>query len=432
MTKISDPITLPCGQVIKNRVCKAAMTERIALGNNYANEKHVELYKMWGAGEIGILLTGNVQVHRSNLEGPANVAIEETTYKDQLPMLKNWAEVATAEGSKLWMQIAHAGRQTPGEINMSPMSPSDVQLKIPGRKYGKPIPMTEEDIQDVINRFVFTAKIARESGFNGIQLHSAHGYLLSQFLSPDINQRTDAWGGSLENRARIHLEIIKKCREEVGTDFAISIKMNSADFQKGGFSPEDSIQVAKLFSDSGIDNIEISGGTYEQPRLLGLDKVSINPKRSESRKESTIAREAYFLSYAEEIAKVVNIPLMVTGGFRTKEGMEAALADGACEIVGVGRPLCANPYAIKELLAGQIDELPKYEKTLSIGPWWLSQTSPFRLIQAINAFSAQAWFYQQIKKMGKGSMPDLNLKPWKAFREDAKADQEAIKEYQNF
>ena len=132
--------------------------------------------------------------------------------------LKKWAEAATQEGSRLWMQISHAGRQTPGEINMSPMSPSDVQLKIPGRKYGKPIPMTEEDIQDVINRFVFIAKIARESGFDGIQLHSAHGYLLSQFLSPDINQRTDAWGGSLENRARIHLEIIKKCREEVGSD----------------------------------------------------------------------------------------------------------------------------------------------------------------------------------------------------------------------
>ena len=207
MTQINDPLTLPCGQVVKNRVCKAAMTERIALGNNFTNEKHIELYKMWGAGEIGILLTGNVQVHRDNLEGPANVAIEEDTYKEQMPMLKKWAEAATQEGSRLWMQISHAGRQTPGEINMSPMSPSDVQLKIPGRKYGKPIPMTEEDIQDVINRFVFTAKIARESGFDGIQLHSAHGYLLSQFLSPDINQRTDAWGGSLENRTRIHLEM---------------------------------------------------------------------------------------------------------------------------------------------------------------------------------------------------------------------------------
>ena len=432
MTTITDPLTLPCGQVIKNRICKAAMTERIALGDNFTNEKHIELYKMWGAGDIGILLTGNVQVHKENLEGPANVAIEEGTYKEQLPMLKKWAEAATSGGSKLWMQISHAGRQTPGEINMSPMSPSDIQLKIPGRKYGKPIPMTEEDIQDVIKRFVFTAKIARETGFDGIQLHSAHGYLLSQFLSPDINHRTDAWGGSLENRARMHLEIINKCREEVGHDFAISIKMNSADFQKGGFSSEDSIQVAKLFSDSGIDNIEISGGTYEQPRLLGLDNVSINPKRSENRKESTIAREAYFLSYAEEISKVVEIPLMVTGGFRTKAGIQAALDDGACEIVGIGRPLCANPYAIKELLAGKISELPKYEKTLSIGPWLLSPSSPFRIIQAINAFSAQAWFYQQIKKMGLGLMPDLDLKPWKAFREDTKEDQKATEKYKDF
>ena len=119
----------------------------------------------------------------------------------------------------------------------------------------------------------------------------------------------------------MHLEIINKCREEVGHDFAISIKMNSADFQKGGFSSEDSIQVAKLFSDSGIDNIEISGGTYEQPRVIGVDNVSINPTRSDIRKESTIAREAYFLEYAEKIKKNIQIPLMVTGGFRTKEGM---------------------------------------------------------------------------------------------------------------
>ena len=121
------------------------------------------------------------------------------------------------------MQISHAGRQTPGEINMSPMSPSDVQLKIPGRKYGKPIPMTEEDIQDVINRFVFTAKIAREAGFDGVQLHSAMVTFCLNFYLPISIQRTDAWGGSLENRARIHLKSSKNV-EEVGSDFAISIK----------------------------------------------------------------------------------------------------------------------------------------------------------------------------------------------------------------
>ena len=177
------------------------------------------------------------------------------------------------------------------------------------------------EFNEIIKKFTFVAKIARETGFTGIQIHSAHGYLLSEFLSPDINLREDEWGGTVENRSRIHVEIIKSIRREVGEDFPISVKMNSADFQNGGFSPDDSIQVAKIIEAAGVDNIEISGGTYEQPRLLGLDNVSINPDRSEVRKESTIAREAYFLEYAEKIKKNIQIPLMVTGGFRTKEGM---------------------------------------------------------------------------------------------------------------
>ena len=201
------------------------------------------------------------------------------------------------------MQISHAGRQTPGEINSSPMAPSNIGLKIPGKNYGTPIPMTEEDILDVIERFVFTAKIARETGFTGVQFHSAHGYLLSEFLSPDINNRNDAWGGDIENRARIHLEIIKRCREEVGVDFPISVKMNSADFQRGGFTPDESIKVAQMLENASVDIIEISGGTYEQPKLIGIDDLTINPERSEKRKESTIAREAYFLNMRKILGK---------------------------------------------------------------------------------------------------------------------------------
>ena len=181
--------------------------------------------------------------------------------------------------------------------------------------------MSEEEILDVIDRFVFTAKIARETGFTGVQFHSAHGYLLSEFLSPDINLRNDAWGGSLENRSRIHLEIIKKCRADVGEDFPISMKLNSTDFQKGGFTETESIQVAKILEDAGLDLLEISGGTYEQPKLIGADQISINPDRSEHRKESTIAREAYFLEYAKNIREAVSLPLMVTGGFRSREGI---------------------------------------------------------------------------------------------------------------
>ena len=429
MVDISDKLVLPCGVQIKNRICKGAMTEGLADEQNRATFKHVNLYDRWSSGGAGILLTGNVQVDRRNLEGPANVVIDKNNYKNQLSTLKEWSAAGTKNNTQLWMQISHAGRQTPGEINSSPMAPSNIRLKIPGKNYGTPVPMTEEDILDVIEKFVFTAKIARETGFTGVQFHSAHGYLLSEFLSPDINNRNDAWGGDIENRARIHLEIIKRCREEVGEDFPISVKMNSADFQKGGFAADDSIIVAKMLESAGVDIIEISGGTYEQPKLIGVDDLTINPERSEQRKESTIAREAYFLEYAKDIRKAVSLPLMVTGGFRTKEGIEDALKSNICQIIGIGRPLCADPYCVKKMIAGDLEILPSFEKTLSLGPSILSPSSPFTIIKAINAFGAMAWFYQQIKNMAKGLMPNHKQKLFNAFRADMKADKLALKDY---
>ena len=424
---VNTSFTLPSGITLKNRIIKSALTEGIADANNFANERHINLYSKWSAGEMGALLTGNVQVDKRFLEGPGNVAIEKGTVDKQFDYLKRWAEAASQNNTQAWMQISHAGRQTPEGIHPSPFSPSDVQLKIPGKKYGKPTPMTTYDIEDVIERFVFTAKIAKEAGFSGIQLHSAHGYLLSQFLSPDINLREDDWGGSIENRSRLLRTIIKECRSELGQDFTISVKLNSADFQKGGFSSEDSIQVAKYLNDLRIDLLEISGGTYEQPRLIGNDNISINPKRSLPRKESTIAREAFFLDYAAKMSAVIEIPLMVTGGFRTMEGMKQALESGACDLVGIGRPICGNPYSVKEMLEGDEESLPSYEKTLRIGPGLLSSQSPIKLIQALNAFSQMAWFYTQIKRMGDGNEPNLELKIFKAFNINNKDEENSLK-----
>ena len=426
---LNSKLILPCGTTLKNRICKSALTERIAEGNNLVNQKHLNLYEKWAEGDVGTVLTGNVQVDKRYLESAGNVAIEKSNYKDQIDLLRKWTEVGTKNNTNLWMQISHAGRQTPGDLNMKPVAPSDVGLKIPGRKYGTPIPLTNEEIEDVIERFIFTAKVAHDTGFTGIQIHSAHGYLMSEFLSPDINKRDDEWGGSLKNRSRVLLRIINGCREALGDNYPISVKLNSADFQKGGFSAEDSSKVASMLSEAKIDLLEISGGTYEQPRLLGLDTVSINPKRSEIRKESTIAREAYFLAYTEEIKKVIDIPLMVTGGFRSRLAMETAINQGACEIVGIGRPLCSDPLSVKKLLDRSIDVLPTFEKTLSIGPGWLSQRSPFRLIQALNAFGIQSWFYSQIRRISEGLSPDLSLNPFKAFRTDGKIDKETVNAY---
>ena len=224
------------------------------------------------------------------------------------------------------------------------------------------------------------------------------------------------------------LRIIDGCRAELGDDFPISVKLNSTDFQKGGFSNNDSIKVAQFLNNAGVDVIEISGGTYEQPRLLGFDEISVNKDRSEVRKPSTIAREAYFLDYADKIQEAINIPLMVTGGFRTSVGMNAAIKSKICDLIGVGRPLCAEPLVLNDLLAGTIQELPSFEKTLQIGRWWLSPSSPFLLIQALNAFSQQAWFYIQIKRMADNLQPNLKLPIFKAFKENKKLEKMMIKE----
>ena len=220
--------------------------------------------------------------------------------------------------------------------------------------------MTGDEIIDVIARFAHAAKVSREVGFTGVQIHSAHGYLLSEFLSPRVNQRTDEWGGSLENRARLLLETIKAVRAATGPDFAIAVKLNSADFQKGGFTNEECLKVVEWLNTAGIDLLEISGGNYEQPKMAGLD--GLEPASDEKVRASTRAREAYFIDYAAAIAKVAKMPLMVTGGFRSRAGMEEALAAGAAQVIGIGRPLCGDPLAVKRLLNGETQALPAYEK----------------------------------------------------------------------
>ena len=429
---IEESIKLPCGQLIKNRFCKSAMTERIAGQDNFVNKRHLNLYDFWSKSGAGILLTGNVQIDRMHMEGPSNVCIEKSTYKEQFKKLKEWAEVSESHGSKLWMQLSHAGRQTPGEMNSAPLAPSSVPLdiKAPGRKFGAPVAMTEEQIIDVINRFIFAATVAQDSGFSGIQIHSAHGYLMSEFLSPDVNKRTDAWGGAIKNRSRALVEIIRGCRKRLGSDFPISVKINSSDFQKGGFSAEDSIEVAKILSSEKIDLLEISGGTYEHVSFLDAgEDLGINSKPKEIRRESTIAREAYFLEYAKDIRKVINIPLMVTGGFRTKKAMNSALKEGFCEVIGVARPLCSHPYCVQDLLDGQIEKLPSYEERLRLGNGWLSPNSPFNLVRAANFLSSQYWFYTQIKKMADGKPPDLSFGPLAALLSEYKIDYRGYRDF---
>ena len=416
---IESALKLPCGAEVKNRICKAAMTEGLADEQNRATDKHVTLYSRWADGGSGILLTGNIQIDHRYLERPGNVVIEGKQSNEQLSRLRAFAEAGTKNNTHLWAQISHAGRQTPAAVAPTPVGPSDIQLKMPGAAFGKPRALEHDEILDIIARFAHTAKVLQDSGFTGVQLHGAHGYLISEFLSPDINTRTDDWGGSLENRARLLLESIRAVRKAVGDKFPVALKLNSADFQKGGFSHEESVQVATWLNDEGLDLLEVSGGTYEQPKLVGLDSLTLNPDRAEEVKKSTVAREAYFLEYAKDIRAVFKNPMMVTGGFRSRVGMDAALEAGACDMIGLGRPLCVDSDIVNKLVSKEVDTTTIFEKSLQMGPSWLhwlvGLNSPIRLFSALNGWGQQGWWCTQIINMGEGREPDLDLGVFKAF-----------------
>lgn len=423
--RLKEQLKLPCGQVLPNRLAKAAMTEGLGDSFNRATPRHVALYRRWANGGLGLLLTGNVQIDRKHLERPGNVVIEGAQSAEAMAALKAWASAAKAGGAQVWTQISHAGRQTPKYVNPTPSAPSDIQLALPGGQFGKPRALTGDEIQDIIKRFAHVAAVSREAGFTGVQVHAAHGYLLSEFLNPRANHRTDEWGGSLPNRARLLLESVKAVRAKVGNDFAVSVKLNSADFQKGGFSFDDCIHVVELLNGAGIDLLEISGGNYEQPRMAGMD--GLEPVFEEKVRETTRAREAYFIGYAAAIAKVAKMPLMVTGGFRTRQAMNDAIEDGSTAVVGLGRPLCGEPMSAKRLIDGVIGELPTYEKMLRLGPGWLGPHSPFGMIKMINGFGAQGWYCLQLLRMGDGLEPDLKMSVWKAFTGYQKNEAQAAK-----
>jgi 2,4-dienoyl-CoA reductase-like NADH-dependent reductase (Old Yellow Enzyme family) len=266
------------------------------------------------------------------------------------------------------------------------------------------------EIPPLIARFAHAARVARETGFDGVQIHAAHGYLISEFLSPRINVRTDEWGGELAGRARFLLETVRQTREAVGADFPVSVKINSADFQRGGFSFEDSQVVVRWLDEAGVDLIEISGGNYEQPSMMKL--AGMEPVFDPTVAASTRAREAYFQKFAPEIRKnIARAKLMVTGGFRSAAAMEAAIAEDGIDVIGLGRPLCVDPDAVGKLLRGEIAELPRWENQLAVGPGWLGPRSPFKVLKMVNGFGAQSWYYQQLRSLGESgkAKPQLGL-----------------------
>jgi 2,4-dienoyl-CoA reductase-like NADH-dependent reductase (Old Yellow Enzyme family) len=386
---LSAPFTLACGATLKNRIAKSAMSETLGTATNAPSDALARLYGRWADGGLGLCITGNVMVDRNAIGEPGNVVIEDDR---DLAALERWAQAGTRNGTHLWMQINHPGKQSPRGLNRETVAPSAVPFEPAiAPFFGTPRELRVDEIEAIVKRFARAASVAKRAGFSGVQIHGAHGYLVSQFLSPHHNRRADAYGGSIENRRRFVLEVLAAIRAEVCRDYPVGIKLNSADFQRGGITEDEALGTIEALVAGGIDLVEISGGTYEAPAMTGVIK------------DSTREREAYFLAFAERARKVTSIPLMVTGGFRTRAGMTSALESGAVDVVGLARLLAVEPDLPLRVLAGND---PKH----AIGP----------VRTGINAIDKMGlmevnWYTHQLKRMGEGRDPKPNESVLKIF-----------------
>ena len=410
---LARPLTLPCGAVIPNRLAKAAMTEGLATPQGVPTPALDRLYGLWSDGGSGLLLSGNIIVDADHLERPGNVVIDREPDAAMRAALARWAQAATRNGNQFWAQVSHAGRQTQKIVNPRPKAPSALKLGLPGGQFGQPVALTIPEIEDIVRRFAICAAAVKAAGFTGVQVHAAHGYLLSEFLSPRSNLRTDRYGGELANRARALLEVVAAVRAAVGPEFPVAVKLNSADFQKGGFAFEDSLRVAAWLEEAGVDLIEISGGTYEQPRLIGVEGMEAVEEQNVA--HSTMMREAYFVDFALAMQEKVSIPLMVTGGFRRRVAMEQAIEAGGADLIGLGRPMCVVTDAPAQLLAG-LEELPRYENQLALLPAWLGFLARVKAIRPMATFAVMYWYYAQLDLLGREGRAEPALSVFAATR----------------
>lgn len=388
------PLALPCGAVMPNRLVKAPMEQMLAkFQGGKPNQELLRLYHAWAEGAWGMIVTGNVGVDRHYIglmfdfvlpdpAKPKEVAAYRAAYQ-------RWARVCTgrapddptppmpaSEGARplAIVQLVHCGPQSIRGAGRMPWQPSLAPSAVPvsahdkptlleRMMFGTPRALSLEEIHEVIARFVQGAVFCAEAGFDGVELHAAHGYLLSSFLSPVTNQRTDAYGGSAANRFRIVQEIVDQTRARVPASFALGIKLNSSDFMHGGLTEEDALQNVQWLAATGkVDFVEVSGGTYIQPKMFQGTEA---PPMSERTKR----REGFFVDFAQRCHETLHgsqMRIIVTGGMRSRTGMADALRHGAIDAVGLGRPAALDPHLPRKLLDPAI---PDTDARAAAPPW---------------------------------------------------------------
>ena len=330
------PITLPNGTTIKNRFFKSAMSEGMGTRDFQPKKNIATLYKRWAEGGTGLIITGNIMVDPKGTAEPGNIVFDKNS---NMEILKNWANQGQQHGAKVMVQLNHPGKQAPKTVSKQTVAPSAVPLGNGLNKlFSTPRALTTSEVEELVQKFVTSAKITKEAGFSGVQIHAAHGYLISQFLSPHDNRRTDKYGGSLENRMRFLKEIYLGMREELGKDFPIGIKINSTDFKEDGLTEEDSLKTIIELANLGLDFVEISGGTYERPAMMGTTSKSTN--------------QVFFAEYSKKLKQKIDIPVVVTGGIRSINAMNTLLNDNTTDLIGIARPLTIDPNIPNKIKQG--------------------------------------------------------------------------------
>jgi 2,4-dienoyl-CoA reductase-like NADH-dependent reductase (Old Yellow Enzyme family) len=401
-SELFSPLPLRSGQVLRNRIAKAAMEENMAGDGQLPDEQLFTLYRRWAAGGTGLLITGNVMVHAEALTGPAGVVLDENAPLD--PFV-DWATAGRSGGGAIWMQINHPGRQVASDMPGVVWGPTDIGVSLGkhSSRFGRPTAMTPQQIDETVARYAVTARRAEQAGFDGVEIHAAHGYLLSQFLSPLVNKRTDRWGGSLENRARMLLDVVRAVRATVSPSFAVAVKLNSADFQRGGFDADDARQVIAMLDPLGVDLVELSGGSYESPAMTG--------RAADAR---TQAREAYFLDLAKDLVKTSPLPLMLTGGI-TKRATAEKVLDSGVAVIGMGTALAVTPDLPDRW--GQGREADRRMRPLN----WSDK--------ALASVAGMAQVRHQMRRLARGSNPRPGTHPVIALISEQHKQRKALRNY---
>ncbi|MGW5067897.1 NADH:flavin oxidoreductase/NADH oxidase family protein [Streptomyces cyaneofuscatus] len=403
--ELFSPLHLRSGRALKNRIAKAAMEENMAGDGQLPDEQLFTLYRRWAAGGTGLLITGNVMVHAEALTGPAGVVLDEHA---PLEPFTEWAAAGKSGGGAIWMQINHPGRQISSDMPGVVWGPSDIGVSLGkhSSRFGRPSAMTAQQIEETVTRYAVTAHRAEKAGFDGVEIHAAHGYLLSQFLSPLVNKRTDHWGGPLENRARMLLDIVKAVRAAVSPSFAVAVKLNSADFQRGGFDAEDARQVIEMLEPLGVDLVELSGGSYESPAMTG--------RAADTR---TQAREAYFLDLAKDLVKSSPVPLMLTGGITRRRTAERVLDSGVA-VVGMGTALAVTPDLPDRWRGGREADRPMRPVTWSD--------------KALASAASMAQVRHQMRRIARGANPRPGTHPAIALVSEQRKQRTALRRYRTW